>query len=131
MRVQGLQNFNYEKYKDILLNIFGPPPIIITKEEIREKLLRNGLSKPLLRHVPDIYYIFTEEKPIILTQKQTFDIIDKYKKVVMYERKQKIKLSSSKKYFLQKFILKLDIKYHKILYFHTRKFQKNTTCFHR
>lgn len=115
-RIQGLGGFNKERYEQTLYRLFGKPPQKITLKKIREVLLKNNLSKQLLRYTPDIYYLLTDEQPTQLHQEITRNMIIKYKEIVMYAKKEKIKIPSSKQYFAQLFLRQLSTE-HKLLFF--------------
>ena len=132
-RIQGLGYFNMQKYKPILDKIFPEKNSEITKEEIKYKLRMNDYSLQLLRYLPDIFYYVSNKKPIEIEQYETQKIIEKYSRVLNYERKNNLKLPSSKQYFTYQFIRELPSKYHELLIFlpsQYRNIEKYEKCYY-
>lgn len=96
---------NQEQFKKLQEVMAKEKPTKISIETLRKSLKENKLSSKFLRYLPEIYYFFnpTEKKNIYFKCRSLQKILDTYKKVLKYEKKNKVKLPSSKNYFLRRF----------------------------
>jgi hypothetical protein len=71
---------------------------------IKLVLLRNHIKHSNFSYVPEIYYRLNNTQPIILCEETRQKIVNKYIFVLRYMKQKKIKIASSKRYFLFRFI---------------------------
>lgn len=117
MCLQGMSAFNPKTHGLDISQFFPRKNPNITKKEIRAVLKEQKCSQKYLRYLPEIYYIITGYQPIRLRNSDVQDMVDKYKRVVEYERTNNIRLPSAKRYFAKRFLQELGRPYSCLAFF--------------
>ena len=103
MKIQGL-TYIKRHHEELIVSLFKHVKKPILPIDIRSVLRRNGLTQKYFRYVPEIYYLLNELQPVCLTQQQSLKMHDLYKKITNYEKYQRVKLPSSKRYFIHYYL---------------------------
>lgn len=93
----------------------------VTVSDIRAFAKRRDYAQNILHYLPDIFYVINNIKPMELPSGAMKSMLNKFVKVVVYEKEKKIKLPFKKKYFARMFIMDLGRPYLQLLMFCDQK----------
>lgn len=117
MTLQGMSAFNHQTHGVQIKKLFPETNPDITKKEIRHTLKVNNCSQKYLRYLPQIYYYVSGREPIVLRVRDVNEMVDKYRRVIDYSKRNNISLPSAKRYFAKKFLKELGKPYVNLCFF--------------